>query len=109
MRYSGMLGISEQTEIAPGVFEDVITEYPVLGTIKQRTEVLEGGDEILPRYSTTTSISVMARGVGIMDNSDLQYVTLAGKRWKVASDVSQYPNLVLYLREEYHGPTPVGA
>lgn len=109
MRYSGMLGIAEQTEIAPGIFEDVITEYPVLGKFKQRTEVLEGGDEILPRYSTTTSISVMARGVGLMDNSNLRYVTHAGKRWQVATDVSQYPELVLYLREEYHGPTPVGA
>lgn len=106
MRYSGKLGIAEQTEVRPGIWEETITEYDVLGTVEQRTEVLDNSDSILPRYQTTTSISVFSRGIGPMDNSSLRYVTFTGKNWTVASDVTQWPKLVLYLREEYHGPTP---
>ena len=106
MRYSGKLGISEQKEVRPGIWEEVITEHDVLGTVEQSTEVLEQGDDILPRYRTNTSISVFARGLGSPDNSNLRYVTYRGKRWQIASDVSQYPRLVLYLREDYRGPTP---
>lgn len=106
MRYSGKLGIAQQTETAPGVWEETITEHDVLGTVKQTTEVLTVGDEILPRYSTTTSISVVARGVGLQDNSMIRYVTHLGKRWHVASDVTKYPRLTLFIREEYHGPAP---
>lgn len=106
MRYSGKLGIAQQTEVRPGVWEETITERDVLGTVKQRTEVLEQGDNILPRYSTTTSISVLSRGLGPMDNSMLRYVTWLGKRWQIASTVTDYPHLTFFIREEYHGPVP---
>lgn len=106
MLYSGKLGVSEQKEVRPGIWEDVITEYDVLGKVVQSTELLEQGDDILPRYRTNTSISVFARALGDRDNSDIRYITYRGKNWQVASDVSQPPRIVLYLREEYHGPTP---
>lgn len=106
MRYSGKLGISEQTETSPGVWEETITEVPKLGTVKQRTEVLEGSSEILPRYTTTTSISVPARGVGPQDNSTIRYITYKEKRWQISSIVDSPPNVVIYIGEEYNGPTP---
>lgn len=109
MRYSGKLGIAEQTEVRPGIWEEIITEVDVLGTVKQRTETLDTSDTILPQYrTTTTSVSILARGVGHIDNSNLRYLTYAGKRWQVGSNVNAYPRLVLYLREEYNGPLPAG-
>lgn len=99
-----MLGISEQAEVSPGVWEEVITEVPVLGKIEQRTETLDGGDVILPRYRTTTSVSVLSR---IVDNSNIRYLTYLGKRWVPASVVTDFPQITLYVGEEYHGPVPV--
>jgi hypothetical protein len=106
MRYAGKLGIAQQTEVSPGVWEETITEHDVVGDLKQRTETLTVGDTILPQYATTTSVSVLAREVGFRDNSDLRYMTLGGKRWTISSDVTQYPRVVLYFGEEYHGPIP---
>lgn len=106
MRYSGKLGIVEQKEVRPGIWEEVVTEEPVLGTLEQRTEVLEGSNEVLPRYSTSTSISVPARGVGLQDNSVIRYITLKGKRWQIASIVERPPRIVIYVGEKYNGPTP---
>lgn len=106
MRYSGKLGIVEQKEVRPGIWEEVVTEEPVLGTLEQRTEVLDGSSEVLPRYTTSTSISVPARGVGLQDNSVIRYITLRGNRWQIASIVDKPPRIVIYVGEKYNGPTP---
>lgn len=106
MRYSGKLGIVEQQEVRPGIWEEVVTEEPVLGTLEQRTEVLAGSSDVLPRYTTSTSISVPARGVGLQDNSVIRYITLMGDRWQISSIVQQPPRIVIYVGEKYSGPTP---
>jgi hypothetical protein len=103
MRYSGKLGIAEQSEVSPGVWEETITEDDVLGTIEQRTEVLSDNDSVLPRYRTTTSISVLSWPA---DRSSIRYITLWGRRWTIGSLVEQFPKVVVYIGEEYHGPTP---
>ena len=105
-RYVGKLGIAEQKEVSPGVWEETITEVQVLGDVKQRTEVLGLVDTINPIYTTTTSISVYSRGVGPVDNSMIRYVTYKDKRWMISSIVDQPPLIVLYIGEEYHGPAP---
>ena len=104
MRYSGKLGIAEQTEVSPGIWEETLTEHDVIGDLKQRTEVLVQGDSILPTYRTTTSISVFSRGVGQLDNSMIRYITHSGKRWAISSIVAQPPLIVVYIGEEYNGP-----
>lgn len=109
MRYSGKLGLAEQTEVSPGVWEETITERDAIGEMVQRTETLESGDNVLPRYVTTTSVSVLALGVGPQDNSRIRYVTHTGKRWQIRSIVDEPPRIVIYFGEEYHGPKPVGS
>jgi hypothetical protein len=103
MRYSGKLGISEQTEKKPGVWEETITEVDVLGQVEQRTEVLSLPDSVLPRYATTTSISVLARPE---PHDSIVYATYLGKRWSIATIVSDFPKIRIFIGEEYHGPLP---
>ncbi len=109
MRYSGKLGVSEQKEVSPGVWEEEITERDFLGTVTSRSEAVEQGDMILPTYRVTTTVSGLARGLGQMDNSNLRYLTYAGRRWVIQTDQSKYPKLLLYIGEEYHGPVPTGS
>lgn len=108
MRYSGMFGYSVQTESGPGKFEDVITEVLRLGRVEQRTENLAGEGEVLPRYRTSTSISVLSRGAAVQENADLAYVEWRGRRWVPASIIEEYPEIKVFIGEEYHGPTPGG-
>lgn len=106
MRYSGKLGIAQQVEVSSGVWDEIITENEVLGEMVQRTETLLQGDNILPRVSTSTSVSVLLHGAMALDHSVIRYVTHAGKRWTIATAVAQPPRIVLYFGEEYHGPVP---
>lgn len=106
MRWSGKLGYSEQTETSPGVWENVITEREALGQVKQRTEVLNPSDTVLPRYETSTSISVLSQGTDKIDYSNLAYVTYKGKNWVPRNIVEDFPRMTIFIGEEYHGPLP---
>lgn len=103
MRYSGKLGLSEQTEVSPGVWEEIITEVDVLGQVEQRTEVLSTSTSVLPQYTTTTSISVLALPE---PHKSIVYVTYLGERWKAASVVTEFPKMRIFIGEVYHGPLP---
>lgn len=109
MKYSGYLGIAQETEVRPGVHEDVITEVPIIGDVETRTETVVSEGRILPGVRTTTTVSVFARGLGQMDNSNLRYLTYAGRRWTFTSSQTRFPKLDLFIGEEYHGPLPAGA
>lgn len=105
-RYSGLLGIVEEVQVRPGIWEEVVTEQKVLGRMNTETETHSRDGEVLPKITSTRSVSVPARGVGNIDNSKIRYVTYAGKRWSITSVVDEYPNIVCYFGEEYNGPTP---
>ncbi len=109
MRYSGKFGYAVTTEIAPGVWEDVITEIDKLGDVVQSTETFALADSVLPQYRTTTSVSVLSDGVLKENYTDLRYVTYAGQRWTIGSIVVQPPRLIIYIGEVYNGPIPVVA
>lgn len=106
MRYSGKIGFAERVEKSPGIWDDVITERDYVGAVLQRTETLTQGDSIIPVTKATTSISVLSDGILKEDYSDIAYVTYAGVRWTPSSVVMQWPRLVIYIGEKYHGPLP---
>lgn len=86
--------------------EDVITERNYLGDVIQRTETFNTAASVLPQYQTTTSVSVLSDADLAKNYRSIRYVTYLGDRWEVSSVVMQYPRLVLYLGDVYHGPTP---
>lgn len=106
MRYSGKLGLAQEVQVSPGVWDNVITEQDVVGDLVQRSEALEQGDDVLPRHVTTTSVSLLSFGIGPLDHSMFRYVMHAGKRWSITSIVEQHPRIILYFGEEYRGPIP---
>lgn len=106
MRYAGHLGIVEEVETSPGVWEDRITEQEVLGVMKTLTETHASEDDVHAHVSSTRSVVVGALGIGPQDHSNIKYATYAGKRWTLSSIVDEPPNVRLYFGEEYHGPIP---
>lgn len=106
MRYSGKLGLAQSSEVRPGIWEETVTEKPILGRVEQRTEALESSSSVLPQYRTTTSISVLSRGPDQLNNADIRYITYMGVRWTIGSIVFEYPHLVIYIGDKYDGPVP---
>lgn len=105
MRYSGVMGYAVNTEVSPGVYEDIIQERPYLGNVEQRTETFVNGDTLIPNYRLTTSVSVLSDGVFKDMYENLRYIEYKGIRWTASSIVHGYPRITIYLGEVYNGPT----
>lgn len=106
MRYAGKIGFGTSTEVSPGVWEDVIVEKDYLGDILQSTERLNSTESVLPKYTTTTSISVLSDGVLKERYSDVRYISHLGVNWIVTSIIHKWPRIEMFIGEEYNGPTP---
>lgn len=106
MRYAGKIGFGTSVEKAPGVWDDEIIERDYLGDVLQSTERLSSADTVLPRYTTTTSISVLSDGVLKERYSDIRYINYLGINWKVDSIIHKWPRMEMFIGEEYNGPTP---
>lgn len=104
MRWAGKIGYAEVTEITPGVWDDVITEVDAVGDLKQTTEPLDSSDSVLPRYRTTTSVSVVSDGERIPD-AGLRYISWRGELWQINTVTREWPRIVIYIGEVYRGPS----
>lgn len=106
MRWAGMIGVSARTLVRPGIWEDVITEIPKMGTVEARTETFREEGNVHATYANSTSVSVLSAGPDKVAYNDYRYITHLGVRWSIGSIMFQYPHMVIYLGEEYHGPEP---
>lgn len=106
MRFSGKIGFATRAETVPGVWEEIITERDYIGDVIQRTERLDRDDSVIPKYRTTTSVSVLSDGVLKQRYSDIRYVHLFGVNWAVNSVINKWPRLEIFIGEEYNGPAP---
>lgn len=106
MRFYGNIGFGLQTETAPGVWDDNITERPYFGDVVRTTRRLADGTEVLPEVSVSNSISVVADAFANENFMDMKYVIWNGERWEINTAVVQRPRITLELGSVYRGPTP---
>ena len=107
MRFYGNIGYGLQTEIRPGVLDDVITERPYFGDVTRAARrMAEGTTEINSDITVTNTISIVADAFAQNHIFAMRYVVWQGVRWVVTNVEIQRPRLVLYLGGVYNGPTP---
>lgn len=106
MKFYGNIGYGLQTEIAPDVWDDVITERPYFGDVERPARRLAEGTEINNDLTVTNSISIVADGFAHEHIFAMRYVEWLGERWIVTNVSVQRPRLVLNLGGVYRGPTP---
>jgi hypothetical protein len=106
MRFYGNIGFGLQTETAPGVWDDIITEKSYFGDVVRTTRRLSDGTEVLPDISVSNSISVVADAFAAENFIFMKYVIWNGVRWVINTAVVQRPRIVLELGGVYNGPTP---
>lgn len=105
-RFSGVVGYGEATEVASGVWQDVITERTYLGNVVKNNRRLRDGSEVNSDLTVTSSISIVADPYANEHFFAIRYVEWMGKRWVVSEVDVQRPRLILRLGGVYNGPTP---
>lgn len=104
MKFFGNIGFGSQTEIRPGVWDDIITEKQYFGDVTRAARRLSEGVEINNDISLTNSISIVADAFANEHIFAMRYVQWQGQYWNVTEVEVQRPRLLLRLGGVYNGP-----
>jgi hypothetical protein len=106
-KFYGVVGYGKSQETSPGVWSDVITEYPYRGDVMKDTKRLEGSSSVNDNLSISDIISIVADAFAYNNFYAIKYVVWMGTPWKVTNvDANQRPRLILTLGGKYNGPRP---
>lgn len=103
-RFAGNVGFAIQTEIRPGVFDDVITEELYFGDVVRASGIDANPDKVNMDLTVDNSISIVADAFANENFYAIRYVKWNGARWTVTSVDVRAPRLLLSLGEVYLGP-----
>lgn len=105
-RFVGAIGFGESVEIAPGVWDDQITERRVFGDVIWDNRRFIQADQITNSLILNKAFSVVADAYTNKYFHNIRYVLWNGTRWTVTSVENDPPRLRVYIGEVYNGPTP---
>lgn len=104
-KFYGPIGFTENKETAPGVWEDVITEYQYRGDVLRNTRRVEAGDYSNDEIKVDNLISIVANAFANENFFAIRYIKWKGAYWTVSKvDASQRPRLILTIGGVYNGP-----
>lgn len=98
-------GISTETEIGSGIWEDVLTERSYYGDIVKDWRELEEREQVNKDVAVNVSVSIVADAYANEHFFAIRYLEWAGVLWDVVRVDVQSPRLVLKLGGVYVGPT----
>jgi len=105
-KFYGEIGYGESVETAPGVWEDVVTEYSYYGDVLRNTRQLSDGENLNSNINVSNSISIVADAYANEHFFAIRYVKWAGTLWKITDVEVKSPRLILKLGGVYNGNTP---
>jgi len=108
-KYRGMIGFGLSEEASPGVWKDVITEYPFSGDVLQAARQTEGGEKVNPDQVFDNTISIVGNAFAFAHILAIRYIEWAGERWKISHIDLKRPRLIFRMGGVYDGPTPAPA
>ncbi len=103
-KFFGKVGYAESVQVKPGVWKDVITEYPYYGDEVRPNRRLDEVEKVNMDISTGTALSIMADAYANEHIFAIRFVEWAGAVWTVTSVDVQRPRLLLRLGGVYNGP-----
>jgi len=96
-------GVTQESESAPGVWEDVITERNCSGDVLRNTRKMEEGAKVNNDLSVGSSISILAHADVQANFFNIKYVKWLGTYWTVTNVDVEHPRLILRLGAIYNG------
>jgi hypothetical protein len=103
-KFFGKIGYGISMQTAPGVWEDVIIEYPYYGDVLRNSRGLREGEKVNNDLTVGNSITIVADAYANEHFFAIRYVEWAGTLWIVVDVVVESPRLILRLGGVYNGP-----
>lgn len=101
-KFHGVIGYAVQTETAPGVWQDVITEKEYSGDVLQNQQRWQNSENLNDDFNIDNSISIVADPFVLNNLGYMKYVTWMGTKWKIKSVSINRPRVVIQIGGIYH-------
>ena len=101
-KYSGIVGLSTQTEVRPGIWKPQIVEKFVYGDIVRDNRNNVSADQANDNIKINNQISIVANPILMENFRSIVYITYAGAKWRVSTVEVKYPRLLLSMGEVYN-------
>lgn len=105
-KFYGKIGYGESVETAPGVYEDVITEFKYFGDVIRNTRQLQDGENLNSNITVSNSVSIVADAYANEHFFAIRYIEWMGALWTVTDVEVKSPRLILRMGGVYNGHTP---
>jgi hypothetical protein len=103
-RFYGKVGYGTSVQTKPGIWDDVIVEYPYFGDVLRNIRQLREGERVNGDLSVNNSISIVADAYARANFMNIRYVEWVGTLWTVSDVEVRGPRLLLTLGGVYNGP-----
>ncbi len=103
-KFHGIVGYvkSEESETAPGAYNEVVTERPCSGDILRNTKRWENGEKVNDNLTIDNRFSIIADEFAISNIQIMRYLKIMGSSWKITSFEIQRPRIILTVGGVYN-------
>jgi hypothetical protein len=109
MRFFGTVGYATSAETAPGVWQEIITEYPYYGDVIRNARRLEQPSQtppvVNPGIALENSFSILADAQAYANFKSMRYVSWEGSKWQITNVEHRRPRLILTIGGQWDGNT----
>lgn len=102
-KFYGSIGFADDTENAPGVWDDGIIVHSYYGDLIRNTRQLQSGEMINDGLNVANEISIVADPYARQNFHKMRYVEFMGAKWKISKVEVNYPRLILTIGGLYNG------
>jgi len=100
-KFYGPVGYADSVEMAPGVWEEQITERMYSGELIRNTRRLQGAETLNDNVNIANEISIVADPFAYQNFYRMRYIGYMGAKWKISNVEVQYPRLILTIGGVY--------
>lgn len=100
------VGYGLQTEIAPGVFDDVVVEKRYFADTMWDNRRFNQTTVVNDDLQLNVAFSILADSYANANFNNIRYLKYQGNRWRITAVEVEPPRLKLYAGGVYNGPTP---
>ena len=101
-KFHGVIGYAIQSETAPGVWRDKITERVYRGDVLLNQQRWQNSEKLNDDINIDNSISIIADPFALEHLGYMRYILWMGQKWKIQSFSINRPRVVLQIGGVYN-------
>ena len=101
-KFYGVIGYVIQTETAPGVWQDKVTEKTYRGDVILNQQRWQKSENLNDDLNVDNSISIIADPFAFENLGHIKYIKWMGSKWKIQSLSINRPRIILQIGGIYN-------